>query len=46
MGWYLQEANLAQISLNLLDFEETAIHTAFEEANKDARVGYSDDIIV
>eukprot|EP00795_Rhopilema_esculentum_P014679 gene14679-5770_t len=35
LGWYLQEANLAQISLNLLDFEETAIHTAFEEAKKD-----------
>eukprot|EP00112_Aurelia_sp_Birch-Aquarium-sp1_P025141 Seg822.2 transcript_id=Seg822.2/GoldUCD/mRNA.D3Y31 product=Formimidoyltransferase-cyclodeaminase protein_id=Seg822.2/GoldUCD/D3Y31 len=35
LGWYLDEANLAQISLNLLDFEETAIHTAFEEAKKD-----------
>lgn len=38
LGWYLQEANLAQISLNLLDFEETAIHTAFEEAKKDLEV--------
>ena len=38
LGWYLQEANIAQISLNLLDFEETAIHTAFEEAKKDLEV--------
>jgi len=35
IGWYLQEASLAQISLNLLDFEETGIHSAYEEAKKD-----------
>ena len=38
IGWYLQEANLAQVSLNLLDFEVTAIHTAYEEAKKDFEV--------
>ena len=38
MGWYLDEANLAQVSLNLLDYEKTNIQTAFEECSKDAKV--------
>jgi len=37
MGWYLDEANLAQVSLNLLDYEKTNIQTAFEECSKDAK---------
>ncbi|XP_068715749.1 formimidoyltransferase-cyclodeaminase-like [Montipora foliosa] len=37
MGWYLDEANLAQVSLNLLDYHQTNIHTAFEECVKDAK---------
>ncbi|XP_066544664.1 formimidoyltransferase-cyclodeaminase isoform X2 [Amia ocellicauda] len=36
MGWYLDEANLAQVSTNLMDFEETALHTVYEEIRKDA----------
>ena len=38
MGWYLEEANLAQVSLNLLDYHQSGIHTAFEECVKDAKV--------
>lgn len=37
MGWYLDEANLAQVSLNLLDYEKTNVQTAFEECSKDAK---------
>uniref|UniRef100_UPI00398EC023 formimidoyltransferase-cyclodeaminase n=1 Tax=Pristiophorus japonicus TaxID=55135 RepID=UPI00398EC023 len=36
IGWYLEEANIAQVSINLLDFEVTALHTVFEEVRKDA----------
>lgn len=36
-GWWLEEANLAQISLNLTDHDVTPIHLAYEEALKDAR---------
>ena len=38
MGWYLEEANLAQVSLNLLDYHQAGMHTAFEECVKDAKV--------
>ncbi|KAK1165450.1 formimidoyltransferase-cyclodeaminase isoform X1 [Acipenser oxyrinchus oxyrinchus] len=31
MGWFLEEANLAQVSINLLDFEVTALHMVYEE---------------
>lgn len=37
MGWYLDEANLAQVSLNLLDYHQASMHTAFEECVKDAK---------
>ncbi|XP_043549359.1 formimidoyltransferase-cyclodeaminase isoform X3 [Chiloscyllium plagiosum] len=37
IGWYLEEANIAQVSTNLLDFEVTALHTVFEEVCKDAK---------
>ena len=40
MGWYLEEANLAQVSLNLLDYHQVGMHTAFEECVKDAKVLY------
>lgn len=29
---------MAQVSLNLLDFHQTSMHTAFEECRKDAKV--------
>lgn len=38
MGWWLDEENIAQISLNLLDHEITPMHVAYEEAVKDAKV--------
>lgn len=31
MGWFLDEMNLAQLSTNILDFEETPLHRVFEE---------------
>ena len=38
MGWYLEEANLAQVSLNLLDYHKAGMHVAYEECVKDAKV--------
>merc|ERR1719500_1447738 len=37
IGWWLQEANIAQISLNLTDMSVTPMHVAYEEAKKEAR---------
>ncbi len=37
IGWYLDEENLAQISMNLTDFKVTNIHTAYEECETDAQ---------
>ncbi|XP_076158801.1 formimidoyltransferase-cyclodeaminase [Alosa pseudoharengus] len=37
MGWFLEEANLAQVSTNILDFELTPLHTVYEEICKNAR---------
>ncbi|XP_036362378.1 formimidoyltransferase-cyclodeaminase-like isoform X1 [Octopus sinensis] len=34
IGWYLQENNLAQVSMNILDYEVTSLHTVFEEVKK------------
>ena len=31
IGWWLNEANIAQISLNLTDMDLTPMHVAFEE---------------
>ena len=31
IGWWLDEANLAQISLNLTDYDQTPIHVVYEE---------------
>ncbi|CAF0962415.1 unnamed protein product, partial [Didymodactylos carnosus] len=37
LGWWLEEANLAQVSLNLTDFEVTNIHQAYEQCLLDAQ---------
>ncbi|KAM5281213.1 LOW QUALITY PROTEIN: formimidoyltransferase-cyclodeaminase [Ctenodactylus gundi] len=37
IGWYLEEKNLAQVSMNLLDFEVTALHTVYEETCREAQ---------
>lgn len=36
IGWYLEEANMAQVSVNITDFEQTSIQTVYEEICKDA----------
>jgi len=38
IGWYLEEANMAQVSINISDHDETAIHTVYEEVCKEAKV--------
>ncbi|XP_023571828.1 formimidoyltransferase-cyclodeaminase isoform X2 [Octodon degus] len=38
IGWYLEEKNLAQVSMNLLDFEVMGLHTVFEETCREAQV--------
>lgn len=37
LGWFLDDQNIAQISMNLTDFETTPIHVAYEECCKDAK---------
>jgi len=37
IGWWLAEKNIAQISLNLTDMDETPMHIAYEEAKKRCR---------
>lgn len=36
IGWFLEEQQMAQISINLTDFDVTPMHVAYEEAKKDA----------
>lgn len=36
MGWYVDEYNLAQVTVNLNNYHVTAIHELFEEVKKDA----------
>ncbi|XP_069577308.1 formimidoyltransferase-cyclodeaminase [Brachyistius frenatus] len=36
IGWYLDEANVAQVSTNILDYELTPLHAVFEEVRRDA----------
>ncbi|XP_040575224.1 formimidoyltransferase-cyclodeaminase [Lepeophtheirus salmonis] len=31
MGWFLEECNIAQVSLNVTDMDETPMHAVFEE---------------
>jgi glutamate formiminotransferase/formiminotetrahydrofolate cyclodeaminase len=37
MGVFLERFNIAQVSINLVDFEVTSMHQAFEEVRKQAR---------
>lgn len=37
IGWYIEEYNVAQISMNLTNFRETPVHIAFEEVCKSAQ---------
>ncbi len=36
MGWFVDEYNLAQVTVNLNNYQVTPIHTLFEEVKKDA----------
>ncbi|XP_049786882.1 formimidoyltransferase-cyclodeaminase-like [Schistocerca cancellata] len=36
IGWWLEEENLAQVSLNITDFDVTPLHIAYEEVCKEA----------
>ncbi|XP_039979194.1 formimidoyltransferase-cyclodeaminase isoform X2 [Xiphias gladius] len=36
MGWYLDEANVAQVSTNILDYELTPLHAVYREICRDA----------
>ena len=38
LGWYLEERDLAQVSMNLCDYNITALHTAYEECCQIAKV--------
>jgi glutamate formiminotransferase/formiminotetrahydrofolate cyclodeaminase len=49
MGWFVNEYNLAQVTVNLNDYRVTAIHTLFEEVKAEAallNVGVSGSEIV
>jgi len=37
LGWYVDEYNMAQVSMNLTNYKVTPIHTAFEEVKKSAK---------
>ena len=36
MGWFVDEYNMAQVTVNLTNYRVTPIHTLFEEVKKDA----------
>lgn len=36
IGWYIEEYEMAQISINLTNFRQTPLHTVFEECRKSA----------
>ena len=36
IGWYIEEYNMAQISMNLTNYHTTPLHIAFEETRKSA----------
>lgn len=36
MGWFVKEYNMAQVTVNLLDYRVTPIHVLYEEAKKEA----------
>ncbi len=37
VGWYLEEYNIAQVSMNLVDYKTTSIHKTFEEVREQAQ---------
>lgn len=37
IGWYINEYEMAQVSINLLDFRVTGLHQAFEEVCRQAK---------
>lgn len=37
VGWYLDEHNIAQVSMNLVDYKITSMHKAFDEVRKQAQ---------
>ena len=37
VGWYLEEHNIAQVSMNLVDYKTTSIHKTFEEVREQAQ---------
>ncbi|MDY0296805.1 MAG: glutamate formimidoyltransferase [Acidobacteriota bacterium] len=37
IGWYIDEYNMAQVSVNILNFHETPLHRVFEECDRFAR---------
>jgi len=38
IGWWLEEHNIAQVSMNLSDYDITPIHVALEEVQKEAAI--------
>lgn len=36
MGWFVKEYNMAQVTVNLLDYRATPLHVLFEEVKKEA----------
>ena len=36
VGWYLEEHNIAQVSMNLVNYKETSLHETFEEVRNQA----------
>ena len=49
MGWFVKEYNMAQVTVNLLDYRVTPIHVLFEEVKKEAealKVGVAGSEIV
>tara|TARA_B110000438_G_scaffold131050_1_gene127251 strand:- start:413 stop:2080 length:1668 start_codon:yes stop_codon:yes gene_type:complete len=37
VGWYIEEYNLAQVSINLTNYKKNSMHKTFEEVRKQAR---------
>ena len=37
VGWYIDEYNIAQVSINLTNYKKNSIHKTFEEVRKQAR---------
>lgn len=43
LGWYLDEQDIAQVSMNLCDYNVTSLHTVYEECCKISKVRSGDD---